>query len=89
MIYHVSKDGYDNNSGGELAPLKTINRAAALAQAGDTVVVHEGEYREWVTPARGGLNENTRITYTAADGERVVIKGSEIVTDWTHVKGTV
>lgn len=89
MIYHVSKDGCDKNSGGELAPLKTINRAAALALPGDRVVVHEGVYREWVDPARGGLNESSRITYCAAEGEKAVIKGSEIITDWTHFKDTV
>ncbi|MBQ8408981.1 MAG: right-handed parallel beta-helix repeat-containing protein [Clostridia bacterium] len=89
MIYHVSIHGCDKNSGAESAPLRTINRAAALAHPGDTVIVHEGEYREWVDPIRGGLHENLRITYCAAEGEHVVIKGSEIVTDWEKVNGTV
>ncbi len=89
MIYHVSKSGNDKNSGLLDFPFKTINRAAEIALPGDTVIVHEGEYREWVDPKRGGLNESTRITYAAADGEKVVIKGSEIVTDWEKVDGTV
>ena len=83
-IYHVSPKGNDCSSGDEAAPLRTISKAASLADAGDTVVVHEGEYREWVKPARGGKNELSRIVYTAAEGERVVIKGSERITGWEH-----
>ena len=44
--------------------------------------MHGGEYREWVQPRRGGLSDQRRITYTAAPGEHVVIKGSERVTGW-------
>ena len=57
--------------------------------AGDTVLVHEGEYREWVRPRRGGLSATRRITYQAAPGEHVVIKGSERVTGWEPGQGTV
>ena len=56
---------------------------------GDTVIVHGGEYREWVRPRRGGLSDQRRITYTAAPGEHVVIKGSEPVTGWERVDGNV
>ncbi len=79
---HVAPAGSDVADGTQDAPLRTINRAARLAGPGDTVVVHAGEYREWVKPARGGLSDQRRITYTAAPGERVVIKGSERVTGW-------
>ena len=75
--------------GSESRPFRTINRAAALARPGDTVVVHGGEYREWVQPRRGGLSDRRRITYTAAPGEHVVIKGSEPVTGWERVSGDV
>ena len=89
MFLHVAKNGNDNNIGSLDAPFLTINRAAEVALPGDTVIVHEGEYREWVDPQNGGLDENSRITYQAADGEKVVIKGSEIVTDWERVEDTV
>ena len=89
MIYHVSKQGNDKNIGSAEAPFLTINRAATVALPCDTVIVHEGEYREWVDPKCGGLDENSRITYTAAEGEKVVIKGSEIITDWQKVEGSV
>jgi hypothetical protein len=88
-VYHVAPTGSDSVQGSVSAPLRTINAAAALAQAGDTVRVHEGEYREWVTPVRGGLSDLRRITYEAAEGERVVIKGSEPLSEWTPEDGTV
>ncbi|MET3425462.1 hypothetical protein BJ973_004674 [Actinoplanes tereljensis] len=85
----MATTGSDNADGSEGRPFRTINQAAAVAQPGDTVVVHAGEYREWVTPARGGLSDSRRITYTAADGEHVVIKGSEQVTGWESDGGDV
>ncbi|MFD6142435.1 right-handed parallel beta-helix repeat-containing protein [Promicromonospora sp. NPDC060271] len=88
-LYHVATTGSDTADGSEESPLRTISRAAGLAQPGDTVRVHAGEYREWVKPARGGLSDQRRITYEAADGEHVVIKGSERVTTWTHDGGGV
>jgi len=88
-VLHVATTGSDSADGGADRPFRTINRAAAAARAGDTVVVHAGEYREWVKPRRGGLSDNRRITYQAAAGEHVVIKGSERVTGWQADGGTV
>jgi len=42
MELHVAKSGSDTAAGTAEAPLLTIGAAAALAQPGDTVVVHEG-----------------------------------------------
>jgi hypothetical protein len=56
---------------------------------GDTVTVHAGTYRERITPPRGGESDARRITYRAAAGEVVEIKGSEIVRDWKPYKGPV
>ncbi|GAA0565959.1 hypothetical protein GCM10010172_57040 [Paractinoplanes ferrugineus] len=86
---HVATTGSDDADGSAERPFRTINRAAALARPGDTVVVHAGEYREWVKPQRGGLSDTRRITYQAAPGEHVVIKGSERITGWTADGGTV
>lgn len=88
-IYHVAKQGADGNPGTEERPFLTIQRAADVAAAGDRVIVHQGEYREWVRPRNGGLSQSCRITYEAAQGERVVIKGSERITGWEHVDGSV
>jgi hypothetical protein len=86
---HVSVTGSDRADGSVDAPKRTINHAAQLARPGDMVIVHEGEYREWVRPPRGGLSDQRRITYAAAPGEHVAIKGSELVTPWRHDGGQV
>lgn len=87
--YHVSKNGSDLSKGTKQDPFLTINKAASVAIAGDSVVVHEGVYREWVKPKFPGLSNRRRITYSAAEGEKVVIKGSEEVKDWEKVDGSV
>ena len=87
--YHVAVTGCDSNYGTKDQPFRTISRAASLAMPGDRVIVHEGEYREWVKPAQGGTGSVSRITYEAAEGERVVIKGSERITSWEPVEGSV
>lgn len=84
---HVSKQGRDSNSGSVNAPLLTISAAAELAQPGDCITVHAGIYREAIDPPRGGTSENQRITYQAAEGEAVEIRGSEIVTGWQASDG--
>ena len=89
MIYYVSTSGNDFNDGSQESPFKTINRAASIAVAGDTVRVYGGTYREWVNPKNGGTSDHKRIVYEAVDGEHPIIKGSEIVTDWEFVKDTV
>ena len=88
-VLHVATTGTDDADGSAERPFRTINQAAAVARAGDTVVVHAGEYREWVKPRRGGLSDTRRITYRAAEGEHVVIKGSERVTGWASEGGGV
>ncbi len=80
--FHVTKNGCDSWSGTEQRPFLTIQRAADLACAGDVITVHEGIYREHVNPIRGGLDEDCRIVYEAAQNERVVISGAEEIQDW-------
>jgi alpha-N-arabinofuranosidase len=86
---HVAVTGNDIAPGTAQQPLRTIQHAADLAQPGDTVTVHAGIYRERVDPPRGGESDTKRITYQAAPGERVEIRGSEVVTGWTLVKDRV
>jgi alpha-N-arabinofuranosidase len=87
--YHVSVLGNDMNDGSASMPFKTISAAAAIAQPGDVITVHEGTYRERVNPPRGGLSDSNRIIYQAAPGEKVDIKGSELVRNWLKVQGDV
>src|SRR6516165_1829378 len=73
--FHVAVTGDDSNRGTKSAPLRTIQRAADLAQPGDVITVHAGVYRERINPPRGGASERKRIVYHAAPSERVEIKG--------------
>jgi len=86
---HVAQNGNDANPGTAASPLRTIQRAAGLAQPGDVVTVHAGTYRERVNPPRGGTSDAQRIVYQAAPGEKVEIKGSEIVKGWVKDRGDV
>jgi hypothetical protein len=83
---HVATTGKDSNPGTAAAPLLTIQAAANRAQPGDVITVHAGTYRERVNPPRGGLSDAKRIIYQAAPGEKVEIKGSEIVKGWVKVE---
>lgn len=87
--YHVSVKGNDTNAGTVEFPFKTINRAVYYAFPGDIITVHAGTYREWVNPLRGGTSDDNRIVYRAAPGEKVEIKGSEVITGWTKTKDGV
>jgi hypothetical protein len=75
--YHViAGKGSDTNPGmSQSSPFKTIQKAAELAQPGDTVLVYAGIYRERVKPLRGGTGEDKRIVYKARPGDHVLITG--------------
>jgi alpha-N-arabinofuranosidase len=80
--YHVSINGNDTSDGSLSKPFKTITAAANTAMPGDVITVHAGVYREQIAPVRGGNSDNERIVYQAAKGEKVEIKGSEIIKGW-------
>ena len=86
---YVSKKGLDTNNGSESSPLLTISAASKMARPGDVILVHEGTFREWVKPERGGTSEEKRIIYRAASGEKVYIKGSERITNWIYCENGV
>ena len=87
--FHVATNGIDSNPGTPDEPLRTIQRGAELAQPGDTVTVHQGVYRERITPSRGGESDARCIVYQAAPGEKVVVKGSEPLKGWVKVQDDV
>jgi len=73
----------DTNPGTQELPFLTINRAARVLQSGERVVVSTGVYRERVDPTRGGTGPAKMISYEAAPGAKVVVKGSRLVkTGW-------
>jgi alpha-N-arabinofuranosidase len=85
--YHVSVKGNDSDDGSAAKPFRTINQAAQTAMPGDVVIVHAGVYREQIAPPRGGNSDTERIVYEAAPGEKVEIKGSEIIKGWEKLDG--
>jgi len=83
---HVVMAGNDSSDGSAAHPLRTIQAAARQAMPGDVITVHEGVYRERINPPRGGASDDRRIVYQAALGNKVAIKGSEIVKGWEKVQ---
>ncbi len=82
--YHVAAEAEaaaDENPGTEEEPLKTIAAGVKRAEAGDTVIVHAGVYRERVKAREKG-KPNGPFTLRAAPGERVVVTGADPVTGW-------
>ncbi|MEK7414156.1 MAG: right-handed parallel beta-helix repeat-containing protein [Planctomycetota bacterium] len=71
----------DDNAGNAAAPYKTIAKAVGLAQAGDTVLIKGGDYRESIEVKNTGTAEQ-RLTIKGAPGERVLINGADEITGW-------
>lgn len=86
---YVSSERGSNGDGTIGKPFKTISEAANVALAGDTVLIHGGVYREWVSPANSGMGMLNPVVYMAAPGEKVFLKGSEVVGNWRKEKDCV
>lgn len=86
---HVDKKGSDCGLGNVESPFLTIDKAALVAQPGDSIIVHEGIYREEITHINTGLSESRRISFEAAKDEQVIIKGSEEITGWQQIDGSI
>ena len=80
-VDNTSPSADDNGPGDKTRPFRTINKAAQLLQAGERVVIAAGTYRECVRPLRGGTGPTQMISYEAAPGAKVYIKGSEVLKD--------
>jgi hypothetical protein len=83
-----SSSADDSGPGTKERPFRTIGKAADVLQPGERVVIAAGVYREVVRPPRGGAGPDRMISYEAAEGANVVIRGSAIVKDgWTQSQG--
>jgi len=80
-VDNASARADDNGPGTKARPFRTINKAAQLLRPGERVVIGSGTYRECVRPVRGGTSPSQMISYEAAPGAKVVIKGSEVLKD--------
>ena len=78
----------DENPGTQERPLRTIPRASPRAWPGAGVVVAAGLSRARVARVRPGPGPDRMISYEAAPGVEVVIKGSRVLqTEWVAAKG--
>lgn len=79
---YVATNGSAANPGSEASPM-TLQRAAELAQPGDTILLRGGVYRETITPLASGQSGNP-ITFQAYGSELVTISGADPISGpWT------
>jgi len=79
-VNNTATNASDLNAGTIAAPFATINRGAAVAQAGDTVWIAPGTYQPTspIKPVNSGTS-NAPITYRALAGGQVIIDGQSTV----------
>ena len=78
----------DSNEGTQERPFRTISKAAEVLQPGERVVINSGVYREQVKPQLGGSSADKLISYEAASGANVVVKGSVLAAKAKWQKST-
>ncbi|MCI0744663.1 MAG: DUF1565 domain-containing protein [Verrucomicrobia subdivision 3 bacterium] len=72
--YYVATNGSDEHSGSETEPLRTLQKAASVARAGDTVLVRAGVYKGHVQLRFSGAADKP-IIFRNYPGERPVLDG--------------
>jgi parallel beta-helix repeat protein len=89
-VYHVAKSGSNANDGSNLAhAFATLTHALTLAQAGATILIHEGHYHESVTIPRSGTQTNP-VCIRNAPGETATLDGRDTTfkPSWTQYNQT-
>ena len=94
----------DQAAGTEAAPWKTMTHGLASIQGGDTLLIKKGAYREeivlprkdwnWANVNRpafkaSGKSYSEMTAIQAFPGDDVVIKGSDVVTEWKPFKDKI
>jgi hypothetical protein len=77
QVYYVAPTGNDANPGTIAQPWKSITKATATAQAGNTIYFRQGIYKERFLPQNSGSPDNY-IIYKNYSGETPVISGSGV-----------
>jgi hypothetical protein len=75
--YYVSPSGSDSNSGSASAPWATIQHAASIAKAGDTVHVATGNYAAVSTTISGTATARIRFISDVQWGAKIRTTGAE------------
>jgi len=73
--YYVSTTGNDANSGTKTSPWKTLQKATSTVDAGDTIYVRAGIYRETVSISKSGTVDSP-ITVSSYPNEQAIIEGN-------------
>src|SRR5262249_51473930 len=73
--YFVSPSGNDGATGAAGAPWQTIQKAASVAGAGDTVTLAGGVYKEQPAFTKSGTL-GSPITFVAAAGQTPIVDGT-------------
>ena len=81
--YYVSPTGDDTAAGTQAQPLRSIQRGADVARAGDIVLVAPGVYYEREISIRNGGTATKPVTIKAAGGGQSVIDHGLRVANWT------
>ncbi len=76
QTYYVATSGSDSGPGTMASPFLTIQHAADMAVAGDTVLVRQGVYNALVTPTHSGSQAGGYITISSYPGELATIDGT-------------
>ena len=84
IFFVDGNDGSDSYLGTHDRPWRTIQKAAEMVEAGDTVIVMAGEYPERVDITRSG-EEGKSITFMAND--TVIMQGFTIEADYISIIG--
>lgn len=91
--YYVNlSNGNDENDGSQLAPFKTIQKAASLAKAGSTVYIAPGIYRESSVTIPHTGNKYKAITFTALDPSNKPILDGAVTLDsslWSYYQDDI
>jgi hypothetical protein len=82
-VYYVAPDGKEEASGTSLQQPTTLETAISKVVTGDAVILRGGIYRT------GGLRLNQGITMQPYAGERPVLKGTRVATEWRALRNNV
>ena len=87
-IYVDTATGSDSNSGTQQKPLKTIGKAASMAETnnqsgiGSRVTINPGTYRESITLTKNNKDTSLPITFEAATNGTVIVSGATVYSGW-------
>ena len=81
--YYAATTGADTNAGTFASPFRTIQKAVDEVGPGDRVLIRGGTYRETVVIRVSGTESNN-VEILSYANETPVVKGSDIITGWTH-----